>query len=95
MFPSTGKVVGISLAMSSFALIVALAICLPVMFLVIKRGSDKRIDEMEKRLKSTIFDVNVQHASIKEVDDLQENYMKKVLLSRIQAVEKRLNVNVS
>lgn len=95
MIPSTGQVVGISIATAAIALIFALAICLPVMFLVVKGDLDKRVTEIETRLKSTIYDVNVQHASIKEVDDQQQNYMRNVLLARIEELESRLNINVS
>lgn len=95
MIADTGTVVGISVACSFVALLIALAVCLPVMFLVVKGDLDKRADDLEKKLKSTIYDVNVQHASIKEVDDQQQNYMRNVLLARIQAMEARLNVNRS
>lgn len=88
-------VVRVSVVASLVITGLALLIVLLVIFLYIKPNYESQINDLQAKLKTTIYDVNIQNASVKEVDDMQMNYMRNTLLVRIQSLEAKLNISNS
>jgi uncharacterized membrane protein YhiD involved in acid resistance len=91
MMIDTGGVVGITIGMATLAIIVSVMVCLGVVFFVIKPDYVQRTNDLDAKLKSTIYDVNVQNAASKELEDEQAWYAKNVLLTRIQNIEAKIS----
>jgi hypothetical protein len=87
MYSSQPSVIGWSIAMAALGVLVSVGITLAIVFFVVRHGTYRRIDELEAKLKGTIYDVNVQNAANKEGDDQTAWFAKNVLLSRIQNIE--------
>ena len=86
-----GSIVAWSIGTALVTMLISVGVTLAVVFLIVKPEYNSKTSDINNRLKTTIYDVNVQNAASKEFDDEQLWYMKNVLLARIQNIEAKVN----
>ena len=87
-----GHIIGWSVGSAIFTMLLSIGITFALIYLLVKPDYVKRDDDLDAKIKSTIYDVNVQNAANKELDDGTVFYMKNVLLARIQNIEAKLSI---